>query len=129
MFQRLAFLLYGVCCLQFFTFGQTNQQTAQISGNFQANANFFIRDSLIGAANTPQYDRQLYGAEAWLNLNYSNWGFDFGIRFDVFNNSNLLNPTDSYSDEGIGNWFIQRQIDQFFIVIRITVWIQDILKD
>lgn len=110
MFQRLALLIYGVCCLQLFTFGQTNQQTAQISGNFQANANFFIRDSLIGAANTPQYDRQLYGAEAWLNLNYSNWGFDFGIRFDVFNNSNLLNPTDSYSDEGIGNWFIQKQI-------------------
>ena len=65
----------------------------QISGSLQTNANFFIRDSLIGAANTPQYDRQLYGAEAWLNLNYNNWGFDFGLRFDAFNNSNLLNPT------------------------------------
>ena len=42
---------------------QTESKTAQISGNFQANANFFIRDSLIGAANTPQYDRQLYGGE------------------------------------------------------------------
>lgn len=87
----------------------------QISGSLQTNANFFIRDSLIGAANTPQYDRQLYGAEAWLNLNYSNWGFDFGFRFDAFNNSNLLNPTDSYSDQGIGMWFIKKQVDKLGI--------------
>ncbi|MCB0664157.1 MAG: hypothetical protein KDC24_15535, partial [Saprospiraceae bacterium] len=46
-----------------------------LSGNLQANGNFFMRDSLIGANNTPQYDRQLFGADAWLNLNYSNWGF------------------------------------------------------
>ena len=91
---------------------QSRAYQAQISGNFQANANFFMRDSLIGAANTPQYDRQLYGAEGWLNLNYSNWGFDFGLRFDMFNNSNLLNPVDSYSDEGIGNWFVRKRIDQ-----------------
>lgn len=87
----------------------------QISGSLQTNANFFIRDSLIGAANTPQYDRQLYGAEAWLNLNYNNWGFDFGLRFDAFNNSNLLNPTDSYSGQGIGMWFIKKQVDKLGI--------------
>lgn len=86
--------------------------SGQLNGSFQANANFFIRDSLIGAANTPQYDRQKYGAEAWMNLNYQNWGFDFGLRFDIFNNSNLLNPTDSYTDQGIGAWFIRKQIDK-----------------
>ncbi|HMQ49891.1 MAG TPA: DUF6029 family protein [Saprospiraceae bacterium] len=91
------------------------QNSGQLSGNFQSTANFFLRDSLIGAANTPQYDRQLYGAEAWLNLTYSNWGFDFGVRFDMFNNSNLLNPTDSYTDEGIGRWFIHRKIDKLDI--------------
>ncbi|PHN08083.1 DUF6029 family protein [Flavilitoribacter nigricans] len=84
----------------------------QLTGSFQANANFFIRDSLIGAANTPQYDRQKYGAEAWLNLNYQNWGFDFGLRYDLFNNSNLLNPTDSYTAQGIGAWYIRKQIDK-----------------
>ncbi len=82
----------------------------RIAGSLQLNANFFMRDSLIGAANTPQYDRQLYGGEAWLNLTYSNWGFDFGLRFDMFNNSNLLNPTGSFSGEGIGRWFIQKKI-------------------
>lgn len=91
------------------------QSGGRISGNLETNANFFQRDSLIGAANTPQYDRQLYGAEGWLNLNYSNWGFDIGLRFDFFNNSNLLNPTSSYSDQGIGRWYVSKQLDQLGI--------------
>jgi hypothetical protein len=89
----------------------------QLTGSFQASANFFIRDSLIGAANTPQYDRQKYGAEAWLNLNYNQWGFDFGLRYDLFNNSNLLNPTDSYTAQGIGAWFIRKQIDKLGVQV------------
>ena len=73
-----AILLFSFCQLAY------AQDGGRIAGNLETNANFFLRDSLIGAANTPQYDRQLYGAEAWLNLTYSNWGFDFGLRFDVF---------------------------------------------
>lgn len=86
-----------------------------LSGSFQANANFFIEDVAIGATNTPQYDHQLYGADAWLNLNYAIDGFDLGLRFDIFNNSNLLNPQDSYSDEGIGRFYIKKRIDKFSI--------------
>jgi hypothetical protein len=96
-------------------FAQSNKSAPQISGSLEANGNFFIRDTLIGAANTPQYDRQLYGADAWLNLAYSNWGFDFILRFDLFNNSNLLNPTGSYTDEGIGRWYIHKKIHQLSI--------------
>jgi len=94
---------------------QETPSAGRISGSLETNANFFMRDSLIGAANTPQYDRQLSGADAWLNLNYSNWGFDFGLRFDLFNNSNLLNPTGSYTDQGIGNWFIRKKINKLGI--------------
>ena len=88
------------------------QQGGRVSGNLQLNANIFLRDTLIGAANTPQYDHQFFGNEAWMNLNYSNWGFDFGFRFDMFNNSNLLNPQGSYSDRGIGRWFIRKKLDR-----------------
>lgn len=91
--------------------------TGRFSGNLETNANFFQRDSLIGAANTPQYDRQLFGADAWLQLNYSNWGFDLGLRFDLFNNSNLLNPTDSYSAQGIGRWYISKKINKLGITV------------
>ncbi len=106
----ILFLLFAISAI-----AQSSQNNPQISGSLEANANFFIRDSLIGAANTPQYDRQLYGADAWLNLTYSNWGFDFILRFDLFNNSNLLNPTASYTDEGIGRWYIHKKINKLDI--------------
>ncbi|MCB9285271.1 MAG: hypothetical protein H6563_14460 [Lewinellaceae bacterium] len=85
----------------------------RLSGNLEANGNFFLRDTLIGAAKTPQYDRQIFGSESWLNLNYSNWGFDFALRFDVFNNSNLLNPQGSYTALGIGRWYVHKTVDNF----------------
>ncbi|RMF00695.1 MAG: hypothetical protein D6772_05980, partial [Bacteroidetes bacterium] len=91
------------------------QDGGRLSGSLETNANFFIRDSLIGAANTPQYDRQLFGGEGWLNLNYSNWGFDFALRYDFFNNSNLLNPTGSYTGQGIGMWYVRKKIKKFGI--------------
>jgi hypothetical protein len=81
-----------------------------ISGSLEANGNIFVRDERIGAANTPQYDHQLYGGDAWFDLRYTNAGFNVGLRFDVFNNSNLLNPLDSYTGEGIGMWYINKKI-------------------
>ena len=86
------------------------QSAGRLTGNLQTNGNFFIEDEKIGATGTPQYNNQKFGAESWLNLNYSNWGFDMGIRFDLFNNSNLLNPTGSFTDEGIGRWYISKSI-------------------
>lgn len=114
---RIFFIPVLACILPLMVQAQEGNNGGQLSGNLEANANFFFRDSLIGAANTPQYDRQLYGGEAWLNLNYSNWGFDFGLRFDLFNNSNLLNPTGSFTDEGIGRWFIHKKIDKLDISV------------
>lgn len=104
---------YLLCCLVLLSFAGTalaQNNGGRLTGSLETNANFFMRDTLIGAANTPQYDRQLFGSEGWLNLNYNNWGFDFGIRFDYFNNSNLLNPTGSYTDQGIGMWYVKKKI-------------------
>lgn len=108
--------IYLICMLIYLAPVFANAQESsggRISGNLEANGNFFLRDTLIGAANTPQYDRQIFGSDAWLNLNYSNWGFDFTLRFDVFNNSNLLNPQGSYTDLGIGRWYIAKSVDKF----------------
>ena len=93
------------------------ETTSRFSGNLQADASFFMRDSAIGAINTPQYDHQLYGANSWLQLNYSNWGFDLGMRFDLFNNSNLLNPNGSYTAQGIGRWFIKKKVKKLGIEV------------
>ena len=102
---------FGVVAL----YPATAQEGARISGNLELNGNFFIRDSSINAANTPQYDRQLYGADGWLNLNYSYKGFDVGVRFDMFQNSYLLNPSGSYTAQGIGNWYVKKKINKLGI--------------
>lgn len=117
LLRLLGMILWLLLTATISTAQTQNNDGGTLSGNLQANGNFFIRDSLIGAANTPQYDRQLYGADAWLNLRYSNWGFDFGLRFDLFNNSNLLNPTGSFTGEGIGRWFVRKKIDKFDISV------------
>lgn len=91
------------------------QDKGVFSGGLTANGNFFVRDSVIGAAGIPQYDNELFGSEVWLNLNYRQSGYDLRIRFDAFSNSNLLNPNDSYTAEGIGNWYIGKQLDKLGI--------------
>ncbi|MFZ4544586.1 MAG: DUF6029 family protein [Saprospiraceae bacterium] len=92
---------------------QTSENQGRLSGSVDATGNFFIRDTAIGAFNIPQYDYQKFGAQSWFNLNYSNYGFDMGIRFDLFNNSNLLVPTQSYTAQGIGNWYIKKNVNKF----------------
>lgn len=115
-------LIRFFCCsilMLFFcqaTYAQDDSK-GKISGNLAVNANFFQRDTLIGASNTPQYDHQLFGGETWLNLNYTNWGFDIGVRLDLFNNSNLLNPQDSYNGQGVGRWYIKKKVNKLGISV------------
>jgi len=93
------------------------QEKGVFSGGYETNANIFIRDSLIGADNIPQYDRQLFGAEGWFNLNYRYDGFEIGMRYDYFNNSNLLNPNSSYTDQGLGRWYLKKKVNKLGITI------------
>ncbi len=108
-------VLFLLLCQLAYT--QENNNGGRLTGNIETNANFFIRDTLIGASNTPQYDRQLFGGESWLNLNYNNWGFDMGIRFDFFHNSNLLNPQGSFNGQGVGRWYVRKKIDKLGIAV------------
>ncbi|MEO6189353.1 MAG: DUF6029 family protein, partial [Saprospiraceae bacterium] len=90
----------------------TAQESLSVWGGFQNNSNLFLRDAKIGAANIPQYDKELFGTETWINLNMSYSGFNVGLRYDFFNNSNLLNPNNSYTANGLGRWFINKQVDK-----------------
>ena len=90
--------------------GGAAAQGGVFSGSLEMNNQFFVRDPLIGAVGTPQYDRQLYGADAWLDLRYRDQqGLQAGARFDMFLNSNLLNPTGSFNAQGIGRWFVRKR--------------------
>ncbi len=112
LFYSFSFLFV---CFSYSAFAQneTAPQGGTLSGSFDATGNFFMRDSAIGAANIPQYDYEKFGAQSWFNLNYRNHGFDIGVRFDLFNNSNLPSPTLSYTGQGIGNWYVKKKLDKF----------------
>jgi hypothetical protein len=89
-------------------FAQENKY-GEFSGNFQTNTQFYVRDDRIGA-NTIQYRRQKSSTDAWLFLNYKFQGFDITARYDLFNNSPLLNPQQAYTNGGIGYWSIKKSI-------------------
>jgi len=88
-----------------------------LSGSLEANTNFYMRDTAIGASGTPHYDNLLSGTDAWLSIIYSNrdWGLTAGGRFDLFNNSNLHDPTKAYTGAGIGRLYIEKEIGKLDI--------------
>jgi hypothetical protein len=106
-----AFVLTG------FYFVGFAQDQGVFSGNLQTSVNFFQRDDKRGANESPQYFSQLSSAESWLFLNYQIKGFNFSARYDLFNNSNLLNPTGSYSGHGLGFWQLKKEIENLEITV------------
>ena len=109
MIHRTHFIYVLSFALLISVSGYSQEQKGQFSGSIDANINFFMEDETIGATNTPQYDKDLFGVETWINLKYRIGSFDAGVRFDLFHDSNLLNPTDVYNDYGIGRIYVSKQ--------------------
>jgi hypothetical protein len=93
------------------------QAQSQFSGDLMLNYNFFNRDTVIKAANNQLYDNVLSGGEAWLSANYSqtDWKLRAGVRVDVFHNSNLRDPLVPYTKQGLGTWFIEKEVEKLTI--------------
>jgi hypothetical protein len=87
------------------------------SGDLATNINFFQKDTSIRAAGNPLYDNTLSGGEAWLSLRYSNNGFTAFVRGDIFNNSNLKNPTTPMTDFGLAAWSLSKDINDLSITV------------
>lgn len=108
---------YLLLFLNVFIFGATwaqeekKEDKGEFSGNFQTTNQFYVRDSAIGATTT-QYEKELSSTDAWLLLNYKRFGYTFTVRFDLFNNSPLLNPQEAYTRSGIGFWSVNKKIDK-----------------
>ncbi len=85
-----------------------------LTGNFQSTTQFFDRDTTIGA-NTIVYNKQKSSNESWLfaKLNYGDW--NFAMRYDLFNNSPLLNPQAAYTNQGLGFFQINKKIEDLDI--------------
>ncbi|HWB62857.1 MAG TPA: DUF6029 family protein [Chitinophagales bacterium] len=110
-------LNFTATLLALLLFANSYGQWGYFSGSFQSNANFFVRDPKTGAYNLPQYDNLKIGADAWLNLNYTNEKFQLetGVRLDFFYNSILRVPTAPYTGVGLGNFYIKKKVKDLTI--------------
>lgn len=99
-----------------FSQAEKNDDKGEFSGNFQTNNQFYIKDSTIGA-NTTQYEKELSSTDAWLWLNYKRNGYNFTVRFDLFNNSPLLSPQEAYTKSGLGMWSLTKTLDNMDITV------------
>ncbi|MBP7512113.1 MAG: hypothetical protein KA981_09290, partial [Bacteroidia bacterium] len=86
----------------------------EFSGNFQTTNQFYVQDSSIGATTT-QYQKELSSTDAWLLLNYKISGYTFTVRYDMFNNSPLLNPQEAYTKSGLGMYSVRKDMDKMSI--------------
>lgn len=87
-----------------------SQEQLSVSGSLDNNTYFYLYDEKIVPPGIPQYERQQIGLETWISLRAQISGFDFGMRYDIFENSALLNPTDSYTAQGIGRWYAGKKL-------------------
>ncbi len=106
--------LIAVILLGFGNIGNA-QDVGQFSGQLSMQNLLFLEDADIGATNIPQYDYQKIGTQAWFDLKYQYKGYELGIRLDLFNNSNLKNPNQSYNGLGIGKWYARKKINRLDI--------------
>jgi hypothetical protein len=95
---------------------EKKEDKGEFSGNFQTTNQFYVRDSAIGATTT-QYEKELSSTDAWLWLNYKKNGYTFTARFDLFNNSPLLNPQEAYTKSGLGFWSVSKKLEKATITV------------
>jgi hypothetical protein len=112
MFKRL----FTTIAFAFPVFLASAQDKGQFSGDFTLNASAYDRDSVIGT-NTTQYFHQKSSAESWLALNYRVDGFTFMVRYDLFNNSPLLNPQEAYTHQGLAFYSVSKKIDKLTLTV------------
>ncbi len=109
----------GLFCSFLVSFAQETDEKkdkGEFSGNFQNTNQFYVNDPQIGT-NTTQYKRELSSTDAWLFLSYKLKGFKFNLRYDVFNNTPLFNPSEAYTKSGIGIWSVSKDIDKLNITV------------
>lgn len=91
------------------------QEYGTLTGDIHLNANFFQRDTSIGASDNPLYDNLLSGSESWMTARYNIDGFTAFARIDVFNNSNLKNPVVGMSGFGLGAWSLSKEFNKLTV--------------
>jgi hypothetical protein len=103
-------LLSSIILLSFIAKAQ--DEKGHLSGDLMLNATVYDRDTLIGTSTT-QYLHEKSSAEGWFTLNYRQQGWSFMTRFDLYNNSPLLNPNEAYTHQGLAFYQVSKKISKW----------------
>ncbi len=94
---------------------QDTKSSWNIDGLWTGQVNGAVKDTKIGAANTPFYEDHKWGAESWLTLQAYNQNWRIETRLDGYQNSILRNPEDAYTAYGVGYFNIKYATSKFSI--------------
>ena len=100
-----AFILLGA-------FVANAQDKLQMSGSLMLNTGVYQYDSTLNTTNS-QYLHQLSSGEAWFTLNGSYDGFYTTVRYDVYQNSQLINPNEVYTAQGLNFFSVTKNIGKW----------------
>lgn len=109
-------IVLAFSCLAAFMANAQNNDKGVFSGNFMSNTQGYDRDAKIGAT-TEVYNKYKSSTDAWLFLNYNIKGYSFSLRYDMFNNSPLLNPQTVYNKQGVGFWQASKDIGNLNLTV------------
>lgn len=92
-----------------------NFNTGEIHGNFQTNAQYYLRDTLIDPLGTAFPDERILAA-GFLNLIYTKGDFMAGIRYENYQN-NLIGLPEGFQGQGIPYRFARYKKDGYDITV------------
>ncbi|MCR9154955.1 MAG: DUF6029 family protein [Bacteroidetes bacterium] len=96
--------------------GQERQfQAGEIHGNFQTNAQYYLRDTLIDPNGTAYPDERMLAA-GFLNLIYTKGDFMAGVRYENYQN-NLVGLPEGFQGQGVPYRFARYKKEGFDITV------------
>jgi hypothetical protein len=105
------FLLLSIC--PFLSNAQDILKSSQISGSFEADAQYYMKDNKMGITDS-SLNGQLARMNGFTEINYSLKNFSAGMRFEAY-----LPPLVGYDVRfqgyGVPYWFVNYKIDKFEI--------------
>jgi hypothetical protein len=105
---RKIFLAVSGCLFALIVNAQEQGSEGQIHGNFQADAQSYSEDSVIGAAKVPETVLM----NTYMNLIYSKGNFTAGVRYEAYMNT-LLGYDAKYNGQGIPHKYASYATDEF----------------
>jgi len=110
LFTKTLILFTLLVSFDSFLAQETSNDTGQLSGSFQIDAQYYSNDSLTGAIPPDEN----FGMNAWAYLTYVRANFEVGARFEAYTPALLGYPAStqvSYDGSGIGYRYIKYSND------------------